>query len=181
MSAEYEFVLRVLRLTSEMEEGGDFLWWRTDGEYAPVTFFVNCNDTFWWGTGDVEPITPDNIAVLEQAAKDCADVDEVLDGYAGELFCARVRKMRPQGAAYPKDARLWPLFDACGPERIVALLNPKPQPAPTLVAEGDHPSSTPLPTRMGNESERRVIRVRDLRRARAALAAGEQAGEVSGE
>lgn len=42
-----------------------------------------------------------------------------------ELFAARVRGMRPQGACYkgyPKD--LWPLFDACGPERETGMGNP---------------------------------------------------------
>lgn len=42
-----------------------------------------------------------------------------------ELFAARVREMRPQGACYkgyPKD--LWPLFDACGPERETGMGNP---------------------------------------------------------
>ena len=48
------------------------------------------------------------------------DVHKIdLGMYGTELFSARVRKMRPQGASYklyPKE--LWPLFDACGPERI---------------------------------------------------------------
>jgi hypothetical protein len=45
-----------------------------------------------------------------------------------ELFCARVRKMRPQGAwyAYCPEAE-WPLFDACGPERGVDAGNPYAQ------------------------------------------------------
>lgn len=44
-----------------------------------------------------------------------------------DLFCARVRGERPQGAAYkvryPEE--LWPLFDAAGPEREVGFGNPR--------------------------------------------------------
>lgn len=43
----------------------------------------------------------------------------------GDLFAAKVKGMRPQGAAYtyiPTDA--WDLFDACGPERQTGMGNP---------------------------------------------------------
>lgn len=44
---------------------------------------------------------------------------------ASSLFACRSRKMRPQGACYPDDhPELWPLFDACGPEREVGMGNP---------------------------------------------------------
>lgn len=36
--------------------------------------------------------------------------------------------MRPQGAAYTKDKRVIPLFDACGPARETGFGNPKEQP-----------------------------------------------------
>lgn len=109
----------------------DDLWWRTGDEYAPITLLVNCNDFFAWGCGDCEEVTKDNIAVLEQAAKDIAAV--TADGDykdAGLLFCARVRGVRPQGAYYPHlDKETWPLFDACGPERTAGVVgNPLKQP-----------------------------------------------------
>lgn len=111
----------------------DMLFWRTDGEFAPITFFANCNDLFYWATADLEVINPDNFPEIERAMKDvgarpASTVDctcctcqflrkrsESLDGLS--LFCARSRKMRPQKCAYPEDKKLWPLFDACGPER----------------------------------------------------------------
>lgn len=101
------------------------------GEYAkPAAFFVICNDAFWWGTGDLEEITPENIDVLEQAFADCHAAENVVGTInAAELFAARVRKMRPQGAAYPSEPELWPLFDACGPERETDMGNPHPHPS----------------------------------------------------
>lgn len=44
--------------------------------------------------------------------------------HAGALYAARRRGLRPQGACYPKDTRLWHLFDQCGPEREVGFGNP---------------------------------------------------------
>lgn len=112
-----KFALEIMSLFAKYDLH-DLLFWRTDGEYAPITFFVNCNDLFYWATADLEPISPDNFPELERAMKDVGATQvnsESLDGLS--LFCARVRKMRPQKCAYPKDKKLWPLFDACGPER----------------------------------------------------------------
>ena len=104
------FILRVLKLTAEDDCG---LRWADDGE-----FFINCNDLFWWGTADAEDVTPDNISLLADSLADCERVlPESGPIYAGELFACRVRRMRPQGCAYPRHKELWPLFDACGPER----------------------------------------------------------------
>jgi hypothetical protein len=127
---ELEFIYRVLVAVADAEAYGD-LWWRTDGDYAPVTFFVNCNDLFAWACGDVERVTPENVGEFERAAADAYAADPEFGSiYAPALFCCRVRGMRPQGAAYPKDRpALWPLFDACGPERVVEFGNPKPHPA----------------------------------------------------
>ena len=111
----------------------DELWWRTGGEYAPITLLVGCNDFFAWGCSDCEEITKQNIDVLEQAADDlkkvCSDRHGPTYREAGLLFCARVRGRRPQGAYYehlPKET--WPLFDACGEPRATGVGNPKPRP-----------------------------------------------------
>lgn len=122
------FNLRVLDAVAF--DNCDMLWWRTDGEYAPITFFVNCNDLFWWATSDAEDVTPENVHLLEESIKDVEAIDDC-SSWATSLFCCRSRKMRPQGAAYPKDKRLWPLFDACGPAREVdksGFGNPKEHP-----------------------------------------------------
>jgi hypothetical protein len=110
----------------------DSIWWRCDGEYAPITIWVNCNDLFYWACADLEELTIDNLPVLAQAIADAREVDSVLGALRGcSLFCCRMRGMRPQQPAYPKEnsytvggvktvipAEDWKaLFDACGPER----------------------------------------------------------------
>lgn len=118
------FVHRVLTVFAENDLCGS-LYWRTDGEYAPVTFFVNCNDVFCWGCADGEDVTPANLGVLEQAIADCEAIDAVVGScYAVDLFASRVRGMRPQGCCYPDDRRFWPLLDAAGPVREVGIGNP---------------------------------------------------------
>ena len=111
--------LRVLKIFSE-HDACDDVWWRTDGDYAPVTFLVNCNDLFYWACADAEAITKCNIDALDQAFKDALESHKYGCCHATLLFCCRQRGMRPQGAYYahiPKE--LWPLFDSCGPERKV--------------------------------------------------------------
>lgn len=123
-TAWHETALRMFKITGE-NELCDEIWWRTDGEYAPVTFIVNCNDLFFWGCSDAEIITEDNIDILEQACEDLKNSAETLGmrrwkslASVSDLFCCRVRKMRPQNPYYEYiEKELWHLFDACGPER----------------------------------------------------------------
>jgi hypothetical protein len=114
----YEFMLEVLQTMAETEDY-DMVWWRCDGTYAPITFLVHCSDLFWWATADCEELTPDNFPILKQSIADVREACGILDcsewGYL--LFCARMRKMRPQQPAYPADPRLRALLDATGPER----------------------------------------------------------------
>lgn len=113
-------------------------------------FYLDCSDTFWWGCADGESVTPDKIPILKSVHDDLKAIDEAYDRetndthslharyhYTGDLFAARVRKLRPQGACYPKVSKDVPLFvakavaklyDACGPEREVGIGNPKPRP-----------------------------------------------------
>jgi hypothetical protein len=116
------FMLRVLAATASIDGHDEIIWW-TREPYAPITFLVLCNDVFDWGTADCEPLTPDNIYEFEQAIADVRAATQN-DTYASMLFCARRRKQRPQGACYPSDRGLWPLLDACGPERETGLGNP---------------------------------------------------------
>ena len=109
-----DFILRVLKAYDPFD-CDDLLWKFDDGA---IRFFAACNDTFWWATADCEEITPENIGLLEQAKTDSAACGPHGRLYGDILFASRVRKMRPMKAAYPKQCReLWPLFDACGPER----------------------------------------------------------------
>jgi hypothetical protein len=123
------FLLRVLAVVDDHEQRGD-LYWRTDEHYAPVTFWVDCSDVFAWGGSDCEHVGPQNVGELERAYADAKAACEHGEFYAAHLFAARMRKMRPQGAAYPPNdyKGLWPLFDACGPRRETGLGNPRPAP-----------------------------------------------------
>lgn len=121
-----QFLHRVLRATSSIDYT-DCVNWRTDGCFAPVSFFVNCSDSFYTSSADSEDLTPSNIDEFERACADCLDIytanrESFATFYAPLLFCARVRKMRPLSSSYPKDQyrdvpELTELFDACGPER----------------------------------------------------------------
>ena len=122
--AQAAFVLRVLQAFAF--DFCDELFFRTDAAYAPVAFFVNCNDFFWWGCGDAEEVTPENIAVFEQAKRDAEAIECRWE--APHLFCARVRKLRPQGCCYPKESAAIALYDACGPKREIDLGNPYAHP-----------------------------------------------------
>ena len=117
------FIVQVLDLFAR-NDLRDSLYWRTDGEYAPVTFWVNCSDVFAWGSADVEPLTKADLDDLRKAFEDTKAASNNTT-YGPELYCARRRRCRPQGAAYPGDERLWPLFDACGPEREIGSGNPR--------------------------------------------------------
>lgn len=112
-------VMRVLSATAF--DNCDDVWWRVDAEYAPITIFVSCNDLFFWGCADCETVTADNVHILEQAYEECPH-------NGGNLFCCRVRGMRPQGAYYKfLSAEEKQIFDACGPIRGVGLDNPHDQ------------------------------------------------------
>lgn len=139
---EVEFICRVLSLLDEFAfyQYGDFdecIWWRTDDEYAPITFFVKCNDLFYWACADCEKLTPDNIDRLfiaiadirkalgfpeklpkERGSSLSLDSWQSIGHLASILFCARERKMRPQLPYYKSiPEQLHSLFDACGEPR----------------------------------------------------------------
>lgn len=118
--------LEVLKLFAEKDDY-DSLWWRCDkmelnGEiydYTPVTFFVNCNDLFFWACSDAETIESDqDIEGLRKAFEDCEKLDRLGGCDAPLLWVCRKRKMRPQDPYYKHFQKaLWPLFNECGPER----------------------------------------------------------------
>lgn len=127
MTDELDFMRRVLTVFAF--DFTEAVWWRVDD--GEVKFFAQCNDVFAWGCADCEEILPADLEALEAAA---TDARTVADGecYVAELYSARRRGMRPQGAVYKNlPEGMWPMFDACGPERETGLGNPHRQPAPT--------------------------------------------------
>jgi hypothetical protein len=115
----YHFVCSLFKLMRKYDKFHDLIW---DDD---LNFEVICSDDFFWGSADGERVTSESLSQLEQAFKDCEKaVPDFGPLYGNMLYAARRRKMRPQGAAYPEYKALWPLFDACGPERKIELGNP---------------------------------------------------------
>ena len=116
-------ILTVLSFISDNDMEGDVSW-RCDGDRAPITFWINCNDTFAWGCSDGEHFSVGDLPDIKRAMEDCENAIKHYSHYGVILWIARARKMRPQGAAYPQKKELHALFDAVGPVREVGLGNP---------------------------------------------------------
>lgn len=135
MVSSSAFLKELFELLDQYDAHDD-LWWRTGKVYGggqydePATFMIKCSDAFWWGTADLEDVNEGNVHLLRQAFEDCKKADPRLGTcYGSTLFVARIRKMRPQGAAYPKDSPgICQLLNECGPEREVGPGNPKDVP-----------------------------------------------------
>jgi hypothetical protein len=128
-TGQLRFIHNVLKLAQD----GDF---RSDRDLlaigVPQQFGADVSDVFAWGGSDYEEITPDRLPVLAQAMADLRAIHRHDDMYTVDLYAARIRQMRPQGAAYPKErAATQALFDACGPARATGLGNPRRPPTPT--------------------------------------------------
>lgn len=109
---ENEFIISILKLANEYDFQDKLLW---DHE---LNFSISCSDFFCWGCADEEPVTKNDLELLKQSLKD--------DSTTGDLlYCARKRKIRPQGAFYKIIASSKRhFFDACGPERKAGIGNP---------------------------------------------------------
>jgi len=99
---------------------GPFPGSRCTGE-APC---INCGDIFFWGCSDGEFISEEQLPLYNKALKECNGNHD----NAAALYCARIKKERPQGAYYSYiDKELWPLFNECGPKRNIEFGNPYEQ------------------------------------------------------
>lgn len=118
---------QVISIAIDYDQYDNLHWWR-DEEDGQIKVGANCSDLFWWATADAEEITPDNIQLFEETCNECEALDDGIEFptvFACALFAARARKMRPQGAYYKMFPRsMWPMFNACGPERETGLGNP---------------------------------------------------------
>lgn len=124
------FITRVMEIfsLSHADAYGDVLWRVDDGE---LKLYANVSDVFHWGSSDVEEIPPESLDALETAYAELKAVGA--EEFTAELYAARRRCMRPQGASYPSRAhdswrKVHALYDACGPERSTGLGNPKKKP-----------------------------------------------------
>lgn len=91
------FYLRVMKIFHDLDLA-DALWWNFEG--GVLQFSVMCSDFFDLAAADAEPLTPDNVAALEQAIADVEEKgrDESQLHWALLLFCARNRGQRPHAA-----------------------------------------------------------------------------------
>lgn len=126
MIDQFEYQIRVLRVFAAADIQDELLWHDTpDG----IRFTADVSDVFFWGCADGEPIDPEDVDALEKAYADCVEARSSMS--TAELYAARRRGVRPQGAAYPvESAAAQALMDACGPERPVGLGNPRRPPVP---------------------------------------------------
>jgi len=133
METKMDIALRVMRVFNSFDGPScDEVWWRTDGQYGPVTMLVNCNDLFFWGCADCEEVTAENIDLLESTYAELQALSDRAAEDTASLFCARSRGARPQGACYKSfRPETVPLFNACGEERAVGFGNPVAATLPT--------------------------------------------------
>jgi hypothetical protein len=111
---------------------GDDLTLYVDEDTDDAQVLINCSDMFFWGCADSEPIEADDVALLQSCFNDLKALDPQQAWYVhtGDLYCARKRQMRPQGAQYKHfNPIVWPLFNACGPHRPSEFGNPYETPA----------------------------------------------------
>lgn len=118
-----QFKINLLKLIAEHEIIGDLFWTKD------LNFYVVCSDVFAWGCAESESIdSQEDVDLFEQAIKDCKSKEFCGEEYADIVYACRKRKMRPQGAMYSHiNPAIHPLLDACGPEREIDFLNPKPR------------------------------------------------------
>lgn len=94
----------------------DDAWFSVDLTTEQIHISVNCNDLFYWASADSEPITADDVALLEQTARDLEALGDDNDTYPFlnllELYAARRRNMQPLPAYVGKleSQRLKDLF-----------------------------------------------------------------------
>jgi hypothetical protein len=116
-------IIRLLKVLIDQDVQDQVRWYYMDN--GDIGCYSECSDFFWWGTADGEEITTrEDIELLVKAIEDCRAVDSTLWAYGPLLYCARKRTMRPQGAAYPYDKRIWFLFNQAGEQRETGLGNP---------------------------------------------------------
>jgi hypothetical protein len=130
MNPTPSFVVEVLGLFDKADCHSE-LFWRVEGD--DVQMYANVSDVFAWGTADLEDITPGRLPILQRAYDDLIAIDSAAE--LAVLYAARVRKQRPQGAAYPDHPTVRALLDECGPERPLGLGNPR-APAALSHSEG---------------------------------------------
>lgn len=116
-----EIAVKFLQLINHYDLGLDYIHTNSVSD-----IIVNCNDVFFWACGDGECIeSQEDLDLLESCIRDIRGIESLFSEEPFILFCARKRKLRPQGAYFgyinPENIEL---FKAAGPERLVDFGNP---------------------------------------------------------
>jgi hypothetical protein len=83
-----------------------------------LVFSITCNDIFCHAADAEDISSQEDVDMLEQAAKELLEINDLAPAWASILFTARKRKKRPLGSWFiGLDDEIANLFDACGPER----------------------------------------------------------------
>lgn len=113
----------------EKAECRESLLWRVLND--SIEFSADVSDVFAWGGADAETIGYQDLPLLVETWADLTHLDKLV--WLPELYAARKRGERPQGAAYPSALDGWKLkelFDACGPVRTTGFGNPRSKKKP---------------------------------------------------
>jgi len=124
----HDFERAVMAIFQKSECTESLMWRVLDDSIA---FSVNISDVFAWGGADAEEISYQDLPLLVETWADLTVLDKTL--WLPELYAARKRGERPQGAAYPSALDGWKLkelFDACGPVRTTGFGNPRSKKKP---------------------------------------------------
>ena len=111
-----ERVLRVLEFFAN-HDIRESLKWCWEIEPATIRPYLDASD--WFRKGAVEAVYfgADDLPAIEQAMRECEAMAKFCEGYGPLLWACRKEKRRPAKESYPDCEKLWPLFDACGPEK----------------------------------------------------------------
>ena len=86
----YEEIKVVVQVCQELDIYGN---WAVDVS-GDVQCLINCNDVFFWGCADAEPLNPDDLHVLRKAHDDLdafkneQGVTKGFAAYADTLYCS---------------------------------------------------------------------------------------------
>lgn len=130
----YEEVRLVAKTCWELDVEGH--WWADYTAEDEVKCTIDCSDVFAWGCADSEELEPEDIPLLKQAHAELealppeeGQTHHGYSAYSEMLYCAKKRKMRPQGAVYKNLPQpTWPLFNSCGAHREPCFGNPTATP-----------------------------------------------------
>lgn len=97
-----DFILKVLSLYAKYGLQS-CLTYRTDGEYAPITFWADSSQDLFGPMCNTDvTLTSENLPLFEQALRDCFNVSKACAYYGLDLFICRTLKRKPDYTVWPQ-------------------------------------------------------------------------------